>query len=132
MRPKYLWITLIWSCAISSFAADWPQWRGLNRDGKVSDFKTPKVWPKELTKKWAVNVGDGAASPALVGNRIFVFAREDRGEGIRCLDASSGKEIWHETYSAEPSTDPGRFAGPRSSPAVAEGKVVTLSARGML
>jgi outer membrane protein assembly factor BamB len=67
-----------------------------------------------------------------VGDRLYVFAREDQGEGVRCLDAATGKEIWHETYAADPSTDPGRFYGPRSTPAVGEGRVVVQGARGQL
>src|SRR5262245_50253434 len=118
--------------ALPSAAADWPQWRGTNRDGKVSDFKAPAAWPKELTKKWSVAVGDGAATPALVGDKLYVFTRDDGGEILRCLDAATGKEIWKEQYAAQPSGDPGGFRGPRSSPTVAEGKVVTLGARGIL
>ena len=30
-------------------AQDWPQWLGMNRDGKVTGFKAPKTWPDELT-----------------------------------------------------------------------------------
>src|SRR5437588_3556105 len=118
--------------ASGSALADWPQWRGPNRDAKVSDFKAPSTWPSELTKKWSVPVGDGAATPALVGNRLYVLSREGDGEVLRCLDAANGKEIWKQTYEAQPSTDPGGFRGPRSSPAIADGKVVTISARGAL
>ena len=32
------------SCAL---AQDWPQWRGVNRDGKASGFTAPKEWPKD-------------------------------------------------------------------------------------
>jgi outer membrane protein assembly factor BamB len=113
-------------------AADWPQWRGLNRDGKVEGFTAPTAWPTELTKKWDVEVGDGCATPALVGERLYVHAREGGDEVLRCLDAATGKEIWRDKHTTQGSTDPGRFVGPRSSPAVAEGKVVTLGARGML
>ena len=54
--------------ASSVMAQDWPQWRGLNRDGKVMGFKAPATWPKELTKKWTVQVGNDDASPVLVGD----------------------------------------------------------------
>ena len=37
---------------------DWPQWRGPNRDAKAGGFEAPAIWPKELTKKWSVTVGD--------------------------------------------------------------------------
>src|SRR5437868_11136835 len=90
--------------AAGSTAADWPQWRGENRDAKVSDFKAPSTWPTELTKKWSVPVGDGAATPALVGDRLYVLSREGDGETLRCLDAATGKEIWEQAYEAQPST----------------------------
>ena len=57
-------------------ADDWPQWRGPNRDNKVTGFNAPAVWPKELTRKWKVDVGLGDASPVLVGDKIYVFTRK--------------------------------------------------------
>src|SRR5260221_10169358 len=56
-------------------AQDWPQWRGPNRDAKVTGFNAPKTWPKELTKKWNVPVGEGVATPALVGDKLYVSDR---------------------------------------------------------
>src|SRR5439155_4685634 len=51
------------SIAGNAWAQDWPQWRGPDRDGKASAFTAPKTWPKELTQKWKVTVGDGVATP---------------------------------------------------------------------
>lgn len=112
---------------------DWPQWRGSNRDARATGFKAPKEWPKELTQKWKVTVGDGVASPALVGDKLFVFAREGNSEVTRCLDANTGKEIWKDGYDApfQGRGDQG-YPGPRSSPAVAGGKVVTFGVNGTL
>ncbi len=114
-------------------AGDWPQWRGPNRDGRATDFKAPRTWPKELTQKWKVTVGDGVATPALVGDKLFVFTRENNSEVTRCLDAASGKEAWADKYEVafKPTADAG-FPGPRCSPAVAGGKVVTLGVNGTL
>jgi len=118
-------------------AQDWPQWRGPNRSATATGFKAPKTWPKELTKKWRVTVGSGVATPALVGDRLYVATREDGNEIIRCLKASNGEEVWQDKYSAAAPTRPGsgfnnEFVGPRASPAVGEGKVVTLGVRGTL
>jgi outer membrane protein assembly factor BamB len=120
--------------ATSACAQDWPQWRGPNRDNKVTGFTAPQAWPKELTKKWATNVGAGDASPALVGDKLYVFARQDSDEVISCLDAATGKVLWQDKYASQPATAPagGIHAGPRSTPAVAEGKVCTLGVRGVL
>src|SRR6516225_7048602 len=82
-------------------AQDWPQWRGPNRDAKVTGFNTPGTWPKQLTEKWKVTVGEGVATPALVGDRLYVFSREGGNEMVRCLNADTGKEIWQDKYESE-------------------------------
>jgi outer membrane protein assembly factor BamB len=111
---------------------DWPQWRGANRDAKAT-FTPPQTWPKSLTKKWQVIVGNGVATPSLVGDRLYVFTRRDADEVISCLDAANGKEIWTNKYAAKGASGAAaQFPGPRSSPTVADGKVVTLGARGTL
>jgi outer membrane protein assembly factor BamB len=114
-------------------AQDWPQWRGPNRDGKVSGFSAPKTWPTNLTCKWKVSVGSGDATPALVGDKLYVFARQDTNEITRCLDAGTGKELWQDKYAAQAVSGPDvGHGGPRSSPAVANGKVVTLGLWGIV
>jgi outer membrane protein assembly factor BamB len=129
-------IRIVSSCVVlaavaSASAQDWPQYLGENRAAKAS-FTAPKTWPKELTQKWKANVGDGVATPALVGDRLYVFSRQDGGEILRCLDAASGQEIWKsEKFDVLPASGPAQgFPGPRCSPTVAEGKVVTLGLRG--
>ena len=116
-----------------AFAQDWPQWRGPNRDAKATGFAAPKTWPKELTQKWKVTVGLGDATPAVVGNKLYVFVRQGTDEVIRCLDATDGKELWSEKYDATEVSGPAaQHSGPRSSPAVADGKVVTLGVGGVV
>ena len=55
-------LKLLTACLISTglgplVAADWPQWRGPNRDGKAAGFSAPETWPKQLVQKWKVTVG---------------------------------------------------------------------------
>jgi len=111
---------------------DWPQWRGANRDAKAAGFTPPKTWPKELTQKWKITVGSGDATPALAGDKIYVFTRQEGDEVISCLDAANGKEVWSDKYAvaAIGGPDSAVHGGPRSSPAVADGKVVTLGVCG--
>jgi len=118
------------SCAL---AQDWPQWRGTNRDAKAAGFIVPKTWPRKLTQKWKVTVGQGDATPALVGDKLYVFARQGGDEITLCLDAATGKEVWQDKYAAQAvSGAPSAHPGPRSSPTVADGKVVTLGVGGIL
>jgi outer membrane protein assembly factor BamB len=123
---------VVWISAGGARAQDWPQWRGPNRDGKAV-FTAPATWPKELIQKWKVTVGDGVATPALVGDKLYVFSRQDGNEITRCLNAANGDELWQEKYAAEGATGPASgFSGPRSSPVVFDGKIVTLGVRGAL
>ncbi len=120
-------------CAGTVIAQDWPQWRGPNRDGKAAGFTAPQKWPTELTSKWKTTVGAGDSTPALVGDKLYVFARQGDEEVILCLNAADGKEVWKDKYAAQAVTGAAaRHPGPRSSPAVAEGKVVTLGVAGVV
>src|SRR5262245_6822014 len=112
---------------------DWPQWRGPNRDAKASGFKAPATWPKELTKKWSVNIGNGVSTPSLADGKLIVFSRQDDNEVVRCLNAAAGDELWKDEYPAKaPTGGASNFPGPRSSPTVVNGKVVTLGVEGTL
>jgi outer membrane protein assembly factor BamB len=114
-------------------AQDWPQWRGPNRDNRVAGFLAPKTWPKELTQNWEVTVGLGESSPVLVGDKIFIFARQGPDEVTTCLDVATGKELWKDKYAAVAVTNAAKpHPGPRSSPAVADGKVCTLGVGGVV
>ncbi len=132
-RPVLVAGTLAALMVTGALAQDWPQWRGPNRDAKAPEFKAPKTWPKELTQKWKVTVGEGVATPALVGDKLYVFSRQEGNEVIRCLEAATGKEVWQDKYESLGASGPASaFSGPRSSPTVAEGKVVTIGVRGMI
>jgi outer membrane protein assembly factor BamB len=122
------------TCIGCAFAQDWPQWRGPARDGKVAAFTAPPTWPAAFTQKWKVSVGAGDGTPALVGDRLYVFTRQGDQEVISCLNAGDGSQVWQDKYTAPAATGPSarQHPGPRSSPAVAEGKVVTLGLTGIV
>ncbi|NQT37685.1 MAG: PQQ-like beta-propeller repeat protein, partial [Planctomycetes bacterium] len=114
-------------------AQDWPQWRGANRDGKATGFTAPRTWPQSLVQKWKTTVGSGDATPALVQGKLYVSARQGDDEVTLCLSAADGSQLWQDKYAAQAVSGPAsRHPGPRSSPAVAEGKVVTMGAAGVL
>ncbi len=122
---------LVWTPFVS--AADWPQWRGPDRAAVVTEFQSPATWPQQLQKKWSTSVGEGVATPALVGGKLYAFAYQEGEEVLHCLDAGTGKKLWKNGYKAQPAGWPARgFPAARSSPAVADGKVVTLGVQGTL
>jgi outer membrane protein assembly factor BamB len=116
------------------FSQDWPQWRGPNRDGKATGFTAPQTWPKAATQKWKKTVGAGDSTPALVGEKLYVFARQGGDEVVSCLNAADGSPLWQYKYAAQAVSGPSArgHTGPRSSPVVADGKVVTLGVGGVL
>src|SRR5881227_926265 len=102
MKTRWLLIVVgLGPFCLGAGAADWPQWRGPNRDNKVVGFTAPATWPKELTQKWKVTVGLGDSSPVLVGDKVYVFTRQGEDEVTSCLDAASGKVVWQDKYAAE-------------------------------
>ena len=119
---------------VVSAGKDWPQWRGPTRDGFIS-AALPAQWPGALKKRWEVPVGAGHASPVVSGNRVVVIAREGDQEIVRALDVASGKEIWRAAYPAPFIVNPAaqsHGAGPKSTPAIAGGRVFTFGISGIL
>jgi outer membrane protein assembly factor BamB len=120
--------------AQAAAATDWPQWRGPTRDGVVG-AALPAEWPEALKKHWEIPVGAGHASPVVSGNRVVVIARQDDQEIVRALDLVSGKEIWRAAYPAPYNVNPAAQAhgpGPKSTPAIAGGRVFTFGVAGVL
>lgn len=119
---------------LAGSATDWNQWRGPNRDGIASSFASPTSWsPDALVRKWSVAVGEGHSSPVIVGDRVYIFAREDEREILRCLALSDGSVIWQEGYAAPYEMHPsarGHGKGPKATPTVVDGRVFTLGING--
>lgn len=116
-----------------TYSQDWPQFRGIGRDSKVTGFKAQAAWPADLAQQWKVTVGAGDATPVLVDKKIYLHTRQGGDEVVLCLDANTGKEIWKSTYPAPSVTGPSTsHPGPRSTPAVASGKIVTYGVTGIL
>ncbi|HET7294005.1 MAG TPA: PQQ-binding-like beta-propeller repeat protein [Vicinamibacteria bacterium] len=114
---------------------DWPQWRGPARDGHSTDLAPRASWPPALKPAWKVAVGAGYASPVLVGDRVFVFAREGDEEVVQSLELASGRRVWRAAYPAPyvvNSAAASHGSGPKSTPVVAGGRVFTFGIGGVL
>ena len=114
-------------------AADWPQWRGPNRDNVCDMPGLPDKLPAKLVPRWKRPLGGGYGGIAVVGDRVYVMDRRKTPEAERivCLDAKDGKTLWEHAYSvAYGRLDYGN--GPRGTPTVLGGKVFALGALGHL
>lgn len=115
--------------------ADWPQWRGPRRDGSAPAFRQPKQWPEKLSLKWKVEVGFGAASPVMSGDRIYLLTNSGRGEVVTALGLADGRRLWQDSYPIsyerqEMEKDLGK--GPKSTPVVHGGRLFTVGVSGVI
>jgi outer membrane protein assembly factor BamB len=125
-------VTILLIISAQAFSQDWPQFRGVGRDSKATGV-VPSAWPSELTQQWKITVGTGDATPVLLGKKIYTFTRQGNEEVVLCLDAPTGKELWKYSYTAPAVTGPpASHPGPRSTPAVANGKIVSFGVSGIV
>lgn len=115
--------------------SSWTGWLGPGRSAEAQGFEAPESWPDQLRQHWRTEVGEGYATPLVVGERIFQHARQGGDEVLWCLDRDSGEVIWRQSMPV--AFVAGRNGerhglGPKSTPTYAEGRVLTLSIIGHL
>ncbi|MHC1704673.1 MAG: PQQ-binding-like beta-propeller repeat protein [Tenuifilaceae bacterium] len=114
--------------------ADWPNWRGINFDGKSATTGIKTDWSKGLEKIWHVNYlcqDKSTASwstPVIQGNRLIVPGRDEKNDLVFCINAENGELIWQSSYEAIAETAHG--PGSRATPFIDEYKVYTFGRSG--
>ncbi len=75
---------------------DWPQWRGIQRDGISTETGLLTEWPENgPAVLWSSDaVGIGYSSPVIKGGRLYTQGDLDGIEHILCLNAETGELIW--------------------------------------
>lgn len=118
---KKLLTCLLLLISFAMLAADWPQWRGPNRDGISSETGLLQEWPDAGPKLvWQVNdIGDGYSTPAVVGDRLYLISnRGMENEFVHALSASDGQELWATRIgNVGPNQGP-QYPGSRGTPTV--------------
>jgi outer membrane protein assembly factor BamB len=121
-------------------AADWPQFRGPNRDGVWNEAGILKTFPAEGLKiRWRAPVGPGWSSPVVVRGRVYLtdmrLEKPEAWERIHCFKESSGKLLWSHAYELaypEWAFIPEHGGGPAATPIVEAGKVYWFGRSGQL
>lgn len=136
MRQKsILTIIVVLLFHVQIFAADWPQWRGANRDGIWrEEGVVAKFDSRELPVRWRVKIAAGYNGPTVADNRVYVTDRLTAPapiERVRCFDAMAGQEIWSYPYECE-YEKVGYRAGPRASVTIDQGRAYSLGTMGHL
>lgn len=124
------WIMLsLWALAIipPMNAADWPQWRGPQRNGISSETGWMTRWSGAGPKRvWMAQVGQGFSSVAVKDGRVYTMGNTGGRDTIYCLNAANGKVVWTHSYACSAGDHP----GPRATPTVDGNFVYTLSREG--
>lgn len=107
--------------ATAAFAADWPDWRGPDRNGIVAESSgfSGGGWPAPLL--WSAKVREGSTSPLVVKGRVYVLGGEKDRDYLTGLDAAIGKQVWRQSYPCplygrRHLGDESAYSGPTSTP----------------
>jgi outer membrane protein assembly factor BamB len=89
-------------------AAEWPQWRGPNRDG-ISDEKglLQKWGEKGPPLAWETKgLGKGFSSVAIHDGHIVTLGRKNGGLNLTAVSTAGGKELWSTQLLKKTDKDP--------------------------
>lgn len=129
---------VLWFCAFAvpaagGIAADWPQWRGPNRDGHSPETGLFGTWDKAdgPPLEWqAEGLGSGYASVAVVDGRIYTTGNFDDGQAVVAIDARRHRVLWR-----QPLTDripEHSYEGSRSTPTVDGDRLYVVASGGAI
>ena len=105
----------------ASVRADWPQWRGPNRDGISPEKSLLTQWPESGPPiAWqAKQLGRGYASVSVADGRVYTVGRNrKKNEQLICLSDKDGSILW--------ATDLGQGKRPDGSPTVDGDRVYVI------
>ncbi len=113
-------------------AQGWPSVRGVTFDAHSSETNIAEFWPEAGPPVlWVREIGQGYSAFVAGGQRVFTQAQSLAGQFLLCLDADTGETIWEHRY-ALPFESIGVYPGPRSTPTLAEDKVLFSAPDGMV
>ncbi|MBE7493676.1 MAG: PQQ-binding-like beta-propeller repeat protein [Verrucomicrobiaceae bacterium] len=120
-------LALLTVFSLVSQAADWPVWRGPDKNGISSE----KLAGTEVKKLWTAQIGIGFASFTVADGRVFTSGHADGKDTVFCFDAATGKEVWKHSYKAELG-DKYYEGGTSAGPVIEDGKAWHVSRWGDL
>lgn len=134
MRMRLLAV-LVGLVSLSAMAADWPQWRGVNRDGVSDEKGLLSQWPADGPPLvWqAKDIGDGYSTPSVVGNRLYLISNQGmEDEYVQALSTADARQVWRQRIGkVGPNRGP-QYPGARSTPTVDGALLYALSSAGDL
>lgn len=89
--------------ATDAAAQDWNNWRGPEHNGSSTARNLPATFSKTQNVKWVAPMpGPSAATPIVVGDRIFVASVDTKAQNLAalCLDRKTGNVLWSKLVSS--------------------------------
>jgi outer membrane protein assembly factor BamB len=128
MRP------LLSALVLFSLAADWPQWRGPDRNGISKETGLLPQWPKDGPPlRWkATDIGTGYSSPAVANGRVYLQTTRGNEEFALALDEKSGREVWSVRIGKVGRNLGPQYPGTRATPTVDGDRLSCLASDGEL
>jgi len=125
---------LLVAAAVETRAGEWPQILGPDRNGiAAADEALADAWPLAGPPVlWQRPVGSGCAGVAVAEGRAVLFHRVKEMEVTEALDASTGTPLWSDAYATSFMPEVGTGNGPLCVPVIAQNRVVTFGAQGVL
>ncbi|MFO0864719.1 MAG: PQQ-binding-like beta-propeller repeat protein [Gemmataceae bacterium] len=134
MKLRLLLALAVTTCFTpQGWAADWPQWLGLKRDGATAETVAP--WKGDLKVVWKAEVGNGFSMPIVANGRVYLHTRSKDAskeeEEVVAYSLEDGKVLWSDSY-ARPAYKSVLGTGPRATPTVAGKRLFTMGINGVL
>ena len=90
-----LYLFLIATIHLNLSAAEWPQFLGPDRTGKITDPKFKGSFGNGPKEVWKNNVGEGFGGAAISKKEVFILDRhDDELDIVKCFALKSGKLKW--------------------------------------
>lgn len=122
-RRRFLGASLMAPAAgLNLSAGDWPWFLGPTRDGTL-DLEVSHWKGDGPPTVWTLPMGEGFSGPVVASGKVVLFHREGSSHLLEAVRTDTGARLWQTRVPTRYEDPLGRGDGPRSTPAISEGRI---------